>query len=317
MCSGKLPEPLEHTRTRAVSRYQRPDFSGCQGNTQFTKVAVLQNAPKPRKQGDSDQGEFLKRFRDCGVRLSERAEQVTVSHFLRKGSHQTRFIYGQPGTGKTTFLKHLCQTAARDEGSDFSLILYFPLREKAVFEALKDDTNEREAGLDQLLQYYIPVKEDSSDSAKALLKSKGENVLIIFDGADEVRGLMASHDGSLLGAVLEGRVLPQAHFIVSTRPGGCPLLQQHSTLFYEILGFDEEAVESYVKEFFKREPGKGEAMLSDLRARPDLMRGAYIPMNLAIFCSIYESGVAGRSSFPATMTECYKSSIARTVTRDT
>ena len=316
MCSGKLPKPLEDTRTRAVSRYQRLNFSGCQRNTQFTKVAVLQNAPKPRKQGDADQGEFLKRFRDCGIRLSERSEQVTVSHFLCKGSDQTRIIYGQPGTGKTTFLKHLCQRAANDEASDFSLILYFPLREKAVSEALKDDNNDCEVGLEQLLQYYIPVKEDSSDSAKALLKSEGENVLIIFDGADEVRGLMDSQDGSLLGALLEGRVLPQAHFIVSTRPGGCPLLQQHSTLFYEILGFDEEAVESYVKEFFKREPGKGESMLSDLRARPDLMGGVYVPMNLLIFCSIYESGVAGRSSFPATMTECYKSSIARTVTRE-
>ena len=135
-------------------------------------------------------------------------------------------------------------------------------------------------------------------------------MLIIFDGADEVRGLMDRRDGSLLGALLEGRVLPQPHFIVSTRPSGCPLLQQHSTLFYEILGFDNKAVESYVKEFFKKEPGKGEAMLSDLRARPDLMGGAYVPMNLAIFCSVYERGVAGRSSFPATMTERYKSSIA-------
>ena len=276
---------------------------------------MLQNAPKQKKQGDADQGEFLKRFRDCGVRLSEGAEQVTVSHFLHKGSDRTRIIYGQPGMGKTTFLKHLCQRAADDEVSDFSLVLYFPLRKKAVSEALKDNID-HEASLEQLLRHYITAKKKSSASAEALPESEGENVLIIFDGADEVRGLMDSRDGSLLGALLEGRVLPQAHFIVSTRPGGCPLLQQHSTLFYEILGFDEEAVESYVKEFFKSEPGKGEAMLSDLRARPDLMGGAYIPMNLAIFCSIYESGVAGRSSFPATMTECYKSSIARTVTRD-
>ena len=279
---------------------------------QFTKVAVLQNAPKPRKQDDVDQGEFLKQFRDCGIRLSEGAEQVTVSHFLRKKLHQTRIIYGQPGTGKTTFLKHLCQRAANGEASDFSLILYFPLREKAVSEALKDDSD---AGLEKLMQYYIRGKK-SSASAEALLESEGENVLMIFDGADEVRGLMDRRDGSLLGALLEGRVLPQAHFIVSTRPGGCPLLQQHATLFYEILGFDEEAVESYVKEFFKSEPGKAEAMLSDLRARPDLMGGVYIPMNLTIFCSIYESGVAGRSSFPATMTECYRSYVARTVTRE-
>ena len=299
-------------RKHVYSRYKQLSLREGHHTLQFTKVAVLQNAPKPKKQEDADQGEFLKRFRDCGVRLSEGAEQVTVSHFLHKGSHQNRIIYGQPGTGKTTFLKHLCQRVADDEASDFSLVLYFPLREKAVLEALKDDSD---AGLEQLMQYCIRGKK-SSASAEALLESEGENVLIIFDGADEVRGLMDSHDGSLLGALLEGRVLSQAHFIVSTRPGGCPLLQQHTFLFYEILGFDEEAVESYVKEFFKSEPGKGEAMLNDLRARPDLMGGAYVPMNLVIFCSIYESGVAGRSSFPATMTECYKTSIARTVTRE-
>ena len=305
-------QPLQHVRKLVYSRYKQLSIRQGQHTLQYTKVAVLPNAPKPRKQDDVDQGEFLKRFRDCGVRLSKRAEQVTVSHFLRKKLHQTRIIYGQPGTGKTTFLTHLCQRAANDEASDFSLVLYFPLREKAVSEALKDDSD---AGLEKLMQYCIRGKK-SSASAEALLESEGENVLMIFDGADEVRGLMDRRDGSLLGALLEGRALPQAHFIVSTRPGGCPLLQQHTTLFYEILGFDEEAVESYIREFFKGEPGKAEAMLSDLWARPDLMGGAYIPMNLAIFCSIYESGVAGRSSFPATLTECYKSSIARTVTRE-
>ena len=310
--SGLL-EPLHYIQKRAYNRYQQPNFTDRQRNVKFNKIAVLENVPKPRNKGDPDQGEFLKRYRDCGVRLSKGAEQVTVNHFLHKGSHQTRIIYGQPGTGKTTFLKHLCQKVASNEPSDFSLVLFFPLREKAVSEALKKD--DHEAGLEQLLRYYIPGKK-CSVSAEALLESEGENVLIISDGADEVHGLMASPDGSLLGALLEGRLLPQAHFIVSTRPGGCPLLQKHSSLFYEILGFDEEAVESYVKDFFESEPGKGEAMLSDLRARPDLMGGAYVPMNLLIFCSIYEHGVAGRSAFPATMTECYKSSIAKTITRE-
>ena len=310
-----LTEPLHHIRKRAYNRYQQPNFTDRQRNVKFTKVAVLENAPKPRNKGDLNQGEFLQRYRDCGVRLSEGAKIVTVSQFLRKGHLQARIIYGQPGTGKTTFLKQLCQKVASDELSDFSLVLFFPLRDKAVSEALRN-VSDHEAGLEQLLRYYIPGKKCSASAAEALLESEGKNVLIIFDGADEVRGLMGSPHGSLLGALLEGRLLPQAHFIVSTRPGGCPLLQEHSSLFYEILGFDKEAVESYVKEFFKSEPGKGEAMLSDLRARPDLMGGAYVPMNLLIFCSIYEHRVAGRLAFPATMTECYKSSIAKTVTRE-
>ena len=313
-CSD-FTKPLQRARTGIYSGYQRLSLRDGQRTLQFTNVAVLKNAPKPRKKGDLDQGEFLKRYRDCGVRLSEGAEQVTVNHFLHKGSHQTRIIYGQPGTGKTTFLKHLCQKVASNELSDFSLILFFPLRDKAVSEALKSNATPCNVGLESLLQYYVSDG-SCSDVTRELLQCQGKDVLIIFDGADEVRGLMDSPDGSLLGALLEGRLLPQARFIVSTRPGGCPLLQEHSSLFYEILGFDKEAVESYVKDFFKSEPGKGEAMLSDLRARPDLMGGVYVPMNLLIFCSIYEHGVAGRSAFPATMTECYKSSTAKTVTRE-
>ena len=292
-------------RKLAYRSYQRLSLTEGPRKVQYTKVAVLESAPKVRQKGDLDPGTFLKRYRDCGVRLSEGAtEEVTVDDFLRAGSQQNRILHGQPGTGKTTFLKHLCQKVANDEPSDFSLILYFPLRDKAVSQALKSSTTPYDCSLESLLQYYIPDKTRCADAIWELLQCQGNNVLIILDGADEVRGLMDSPEGSLLSGLMEGRLLPQAHFIVSTRPGGCPLLQEHSSLFYEMLGFDDKAVSSYVEEFFKSEPDKGEAMLSDLMARPDLMGGAYIPMNLLIFCSIYEHGVAGRSVFPATMTEC-------------
>ena len=316
MCPA-LPEPLQHVRKLAYKSYQRLSLTEGPRKVQYTKVAVLESAPKLRQKGDLDQGAFLKQFCDCGVRLSEGAtEQVTVNDFLRAGTQQNRILHGQPGTGKTTFLKHLCQKVANDEPSDFSLVLYFPLRDKAVSQALKSSTTPYDCSLESLLQYYIPDKTHSADAIRELLQCQGNNVLIILDGADEVRGLMDRPEGSFLSSLMEGRLLPQAHFIVSTRPGGCPLLQEHSSLFYEMLGFDDKAVRSYVEEFFKSEPGKGKAMLSDLMARPDLMGGAYIPMNLLIFCSIYEHGVAGRSVFPATMTECYKSSIARIVTRE-
>ena len=316
MCSD-LPQPLRHLRRLAYNRYCRLTFNAEQ-KVQYTKVAVLEGVPKTRKKGDLGQSEFLKCYRDCGVRLSDgaAAKEVTVNDFLHVGSQQIRIIFGQPGTGKTTFLKYLCQKVANDEPNDFSLILYFPLRDKAVSQALKSSTTPYDCGLESLLQYYIPDKTRCADIVQELLQRQGQDILIIFDGADEVRDLIDNPEGSLLAYLCEGRLLPQAHFIVSTRHCGCPLLQEHSSLFYEILGFDEEAVELYVKDFFKSEPGRGEAMLFDLKARPDLMGCAYIPMNLLIFCSIYEHGVAGRSTFPATMTECYKSSIARTITRE-
>ena len=42
-------------------------------------------------------------------------------------------------------------------------------------------------------------------------------------------------------------------------------------------------------------------MLDELRSRPDLIGGAHIPMNLFIFCSIYQGG-----GFPPTITKCYE-----------
>ena len=150
MCPA-LPEPLQHARNLVYGRYRRPTFAEGQ-KVQYTKVAVLEGAPKVRKKGDLARGGFLKQHRDRGVQLSQEAtEQVTVSNFLQKGPQQNRIIYGQPGTGKTTFLKHLCQKVANDEPSDFSLVLYFPLRDKTVSQALMKDGNED--SLEELLRY--------------------------------------------------------------------------------------------------------------------------------------------------------------------
>ena len=313
--SLESPSYLQHAKEIIHKQYKEFKLTDGGKQMQFVKLAVIENLPKARLKDDRGRVEFLKRYQDYGIRMSDMTDSsVTVNHFLDKGLHRARIIYGQPGTGKTTFLKHLCQKVANGKLSDFSLVLFFPLRDKAVSQALQYQYPTYEVGLQNLLQYYIPGREKCCAAAKELMESEGRNVLMIFDGADEARGLMASSEGSLLIPLLEGRLLPQAHFIVSTRPGGCPLLHEHSNLFYEILGFDEEAVESYVKDYFQNEPDKGEAMLSDLRSRPDLMGGAYIPMNLLIFCSIYEHGVVGKSAFPPTMTDCYKCSIARTVT---
>ena len=309
--TSALPESLHYLRKRAHTRYRNnPIVEGQQ--VQYTKVAVIENDPLKRTKGGPDQNDFLKHYRDCGIRLGA-TKEVTVKDFLRKGPQQNRIIYGQPGTGKTTFLKHLCKKVAEEEPSDFSLVLNFPLRDHTVSNAVMKDASEE--SLEELLQVFIPSKEKRSKAGEALLDSEGENVLIIFDGADEIRGLLKNRP-SLLKSLLQGHLLPQAHCIVSTRPGGSPLLQEHCTLFYEMIGFDEEAVKSYVKDFFKDEPHKAKAMLTDLENRPDLKGGTYIPMNLQIFCAIYRYGAADSLVFPKTMTQCYKSFIARTIIRE-
>ena len=136
----------------------------------------------------------------------------------------------------------------------------------------------------------------------------------MLDGADEVKDLLEPSSGSIVQSLLERRDLPEAHIIISSRPGACPSLQDHKfkAVFYEVQGFDHAAITSYVKSFFEADPHAADRMLSQLDSRPDLLGGMYIPMNSFILCSIFEHD----SSFPATMTACYQAFVAHTISRE-
>ena len=274
---------------------------------EYVRLAVLPGQPDAPREPEKANNPlvFLEKYKHCGREGKKVNQYIDASELLRKGSDNLRVIYGQAGIGKTTLLKHITRALARKEvKSDYTLVLYFPLREKTVSSA---------KSLEELLSYYVSKdhKLDLFELSRSLMDTSGNDVLFVFDGADEVRELLSTQNGGIFHKIIQGRCLPQADVIVTSRPGSLPFLQEHSTVFYEIHGFDEESIQSYVREFFQAKPEEGQKMLDELRSRPDLMGGAYIPMNLFIFCSIY----AGRK-FPPTMTLCYKQFICNVITRE-
>ena len=274
---------------------------------EYVRLAVLPGQPDAPREPEkaNDLLVFLQKYRHCGREGKNVDHYIDASELLRKESDNLRVIYGQAGIGKTTLLKHISRALARKEvESDYTLVLYFPLREKTVSSA---------KSLEELLSYYASgdKKLDLSELSQSLMDTSGKDVLFVFDGADEVKELLSTRNGSIFNEIIQGRSLPQADVIVTSRPGSLPFLQEHSTVFYEIHGFDEESIQSYVRAFFQAKPEEGQKMLDELRSRPDLMGGAYIPMNLFIFCSIY----AG-CTFPPTMTLCYKQFICNVITRE-
>ena len=279
---------------------------GHKSNADYVKLAVLEKPPSSTPDNVEDKMEAMHRFKRCGARVTdEKASHVTPVDLLKKGSERIRVVYGQAGSGKTTLLKQMCRALSCDEAeSDFNLVLYFPLRERSVSSA---------SDLRSLLSYYLH-DEDSAD-VSAIVKSlkENKNLLVVFDGADEVKGLLESSSGSIVQRILQGRILPEADIIISSRPGACPSLQDHSSTFYEVQGFDRPAIISYVKGFFEATPSAADSMLSQLKTRPDLMGGAYIPMNIFILCTIFD---LKSGSFPATMTACYQAFVRQTIIRE-
>ena len=283
--------------------YQGFKVEGNKSNADYVKLAVVERPPSSKPEDVGDKMEAMRQFKHCGPRVAdEKAFQIESVDLLKKGSERMRVVYGQAGSGKTTLLKQMCRALSCGEAeSEFDLVLYFPLRDALVFNA---------SDLQSLLRYYgkDDRRLDHAALAQSKLESKGRGMLMVFDGADEVKNLPF-----ILQHLLQRKCLPEAHVIISSRPGACPSLQDHSATFYEVQGFDHAAITSYVKGFFQATPSAADSMLSQLETRPDLMGGAYIPMNTYILCSIFDPK---SSSFPATMTACYQAFAAHTISRE-
>ena len=292
----------------AYDEYRRFKLGeGPKAIAQYVNLAVLEKPPSSKPEDVKDAMKAMERFRDCGPRVpGDKASHVTPVDLLKKGSERIRVVYGQAGSGKTTLLKQMCRALSCDEAeSDFNLVLYFPLRERSVSSA--DDPQ-------SLLKYYGRHDKRLNHAALAqeMVESSGKGLLLVFDGADEVKDLLKPSSGSVVQSILEGRILHEAHVIISSRPGACPSLQDHSATFYEVQGFDHAAITSYVKGFFEATPSAADSMLSQLETRPDLMGGAYIPMNTFILCTIFKES---DFSFPSTMTACYQAFVCDVLAR--
>ena len=274
---------------------------------EYVNLGVLERPPSSKPEDVQDVMKAMEHFRDCGPRVvGDKLSHVTPVDLLKKGSERIRVVYGQAGSGKTTLLKQMCRTLSCDEAeSDFNLVLYFPLRERFVSGA---------SDIQSLLRYYgrQDKRLDHAALAQEMVESSGKGLLLVFDGADEVKDLLKPSSGSVVQSILEGRILHEAHIIISSRPDACPSLQDHSATFYEVEGFDHAAITSYVKGFFEATPSAADSMLSQLETRPDLMGGAYIPMNTFILCTIFKES---NFSFPPTMTACYQAFVCDVLAR--
>ena len=282
---------VERLREHVCDRYKLLKI-GERIKMKYIKLTLLSADPTVKRK-NRDLNDFLQHYRTCGVEPLEAGINVEPTKLLRRAQSKVHVIYGHAGIGKTSLLKQVCRSLAEGEaGSDYELVLYFPLRDKLVSQAKT---------LKELLSYYDSEDDDLDHCTQSLKGSKGRNVLFMFDGADEVRELLELENTSAFRKILHGDILPVASVIVTSRPGGIPSLQELVPEFYEIRGFDKESIESYISEYFKDDPEEGVKMLEELRSRADLIGGAHIPVNLFIFCSIYRDG-----GFPATITLCYE-----------
>ena len=232
---------------------------------------------------------------------------LSHDHFLKKQEKPLHIVFGPPGTGKTSFSRHICsEFNSAPQSSSFSLVLLFYLREKRVAEAKT---------LSDLLSCYgLPDDLEHKELARLIMENKGRGIQIIFDGLDERQDLLKD-ETSIVTRLLKGE-LKEAQIVVTSRPG---IVTQLSTLWhraslYEVQGFSHQEVKQYIESFFLKEGNTSAApkLLAALVDRPDLTGSTYIPLNLWLICSVFSFK---NCTLPDTLTQCYTALFAQLLQR--
>ena len=221
-------------------------------------------------------------------------------------SRQRVLIEGVPGSGKSTLVQRMCHDwSAGRFAQDYEVVVQVTLR------SLPKD---KKLSLEDLIFTSVGDPGTVQEVADSITAHQGQEVLFMFDGFDELSEEM--REKSLVRNIINGRILPQSSFVVTTRPISPESLYHCVDRRVEISGFGEEEVEEYITEYFaSSNPSAGRQLLLTLSLRPHIKRLCYVPLLLLMICYIVSLG-GDSAELPRTLHELFERLIVLTVNQN-
>ena len=221
---------------------------------------------------------------------------ITEERILGKEAvdrHKKLLIFGKPGAGKTTFLKHLAIQCNRNQFRG-DLVPFF-----VTLKKFAEDENKQ-----GLLAYLNPPKSLIGEINNAL-KQVLENgkALILLDGLDEV----LKDDTKRVIREIEtlSNSYPKNQFLMTCRIAAKEYTFTNFTEV-EIADFNDEQIATFAHNWFKDKPVKPEAFLKRLKKDKPIKELVSNPLLLTLLC-ITVDNKSGK--FPTNRRELYKDGI--------
>ncbi len=186
-------------------------------------------------------------------------------------------VKGDPGIGKSTFVKKLMYDWATDLFVTFSLI--FTISLKLV--------NSKDPIENMIIEQSPPLVDSNIKPAviKAMLKQH-EKILLILDGYDEMSE--NARDSPYLKQLLLSELYGNTNLIMTSRPQMTTDIERLFTSVASIEGFSREKAEQFVEKFFPDDPDKVQSIM-EFTGRSGIRDMWRIPILLLFICVLVES----------------------------
>ena len=299
--SGKPPALLQCFVNNLKAWYTNDNFYRASSgpyirDVQFIRLALVTN--KGVSEDDRWKDKFLRatlhgHLEDI-VKRKKRLEMGDIFRYRKRdGSRKLVLVEGAPGVGKTMLAMKLCRQWFEGEAlQEYDLVFFVELRQYQRKTTLT---------LESLLETHLEGDSEMKEAVmQHLVRTGGENVLIILEGWDELSPSLRG-PYSWFFELIKAKKLPRASIMVTSRPSvTAPLYDYMDERRIEVLGFDENQRNEYI------EKNIGDAAVvqrvqDHLKQFPNLRALAHIPLTLSIICSV----AIDNTILPITLTELY------------
>ena len=189
-------------------------------------------------------------------------------------------VDGEPGAGKTTFMKMFCHLWSQDEepAKKYYLLLAIILRLAGSNTSLKDIIKD---------QFKNVLDQEEVDSIIQFIETNPKQVCIILDGYDE----LDYRSKDYIEKLVTSQEYPCVTLVTTTRPHKIRILRNFNTetvqLHIKLRGFNQEQVKEYVKKYFGMKRQQTADNMISYIAKESYWKIARIPIRLEIMCFVW------------------------------